>query len=89
MTVAKLSDDAHLSGGILANANWFGTVFEFPPAPFPVNHRYETVEGGKNRFGRTVFHPHAKPRRVLSFIRAGGWFAHPFAPRAVAALFSV
>jgi hypothetical protein len=78
MTAAKLPDDAHLSGSIVANANWFDAVFEFPPTFVPINPRNETVKSGSDRFWRAVFHPDAEPRRMFTFIDTGSWSAHPF-----------
>ena len=43
-TVAKLPDDAHFSGSVLANANRLCPGFEFLPTSFPVNHWHEAVE---------------------------------------------
>jgi hypothetical protein len=76
--LTQLPQDAHFSGGILANANWFIPIFEFPPTPFPINHGHKTVEGRRNGFGCAVFHPHTEPRRMFTFIGAGGWSAHSF-----------
>jgi len=81
--LTQLPHDAHLSGGILTNANWFDAIFEFPPASVPINPRNETIEGGGNGFGDAVFHPHTEPCWVFAFIGAGGWSAHYFAPRAL------
>ena len=81
--LAKLPHDAHFSGGFLADANWLGSIFKFPPASFPVNHRHETVERRRNGFGRTVFHPHTEPCRMFTFTGAGGWSPHSFAPWAL------
>jgi hypothetical protein len=75
-TRSNLPNNAHFSGGILTNANWLGPVFKFPPSPFPINHRHETVEVVRDGFGVTVFHPDTEPRRMLALIGAGGWFAH-------------
>ena len=79
-------NNTHFSGGILANANWFDAIFEFPPTPFPVNHRHETVEGEGNGFGYAIFQPHPEPCWVFAFIGAGGWSAHLFVPWANPAL---
>ena len=83
---SQLPNNTHFSSGIFANANWLDPVFEFPPTPFPVNHRYETVEGGRYGFGGTVFHPDTEPRWVFAFIDAGGRSAHSLTPWAVPAL---
>jgi len=32
-------------------------IFEFPPTSFPINHRHETVEGGRNGAKLAVLHP--------------------------------
>jgi len=74
--LAKLPDDAHFPGGILANTNWLVPIFELPPAPVPVNHGHKTGKGGRNRLKVAVLHPDTEPRRMFSFIDAGGWFAH-------------
>jgi hypothetical protein len=88
-TLAKLSDDAHFPGSILANANWLIPIFEFPPAPVPINHGHKTGEGGGNGFGVAVLHPDTEPRLMFSFIDAGGWFAHLFTPLTLSALNSL
>jgi hypothetical protein len=75
-TLAKLSDNAHFPGRILANANRLVTIFKFPPTPLPINHGHKTGEGGRNRLRVAVLHPDTEPRRMLSFIDAGSWFAH-------------
>ena len=77
-TAPKLPGDAHFSGGILANANWFEAIFEFPPASVPINPRNETIKSGSDRFWRAVFHPDAEPRRMFPFIDTGSWSAHSF-----------
>jgi hypothetical protein len=75
-TLAKLSDDAHFPGSILANANRLVPIYEFPPAPVPINHGHKTGEGGRNRLRVAILHPDTEPRRMFSFIDARGWFAH-------------
>ena len=75
-TLAKLSDDAYFPGSILTKANWLVPIFEFPPAPVPINHGHKTSKGGRNRLRAAVLHPDTEPRRMFSFIDAGGWFAH-------------
>src|ERR1700751_741985 len=85
---ANLPDDAHFSGGVFANANRLRAVLEFLPTSFPVNHRNETVEGGRNRFGAAVFYPDTEPCWMFTFIGAGGWTAHLFAPWAWRARFT-
>src|SRR5580658_4730577 len=75
-TLAKLSDDAHLPGSILANTNRLVPIFEFAPAPLPINHGHKTGEGGRNRLRVAVLHPDTEPRRMFSLIDAGAWFAH-------------
>ena len=84
--LTQLPHDAHLSGGILANTNWFDTVLEFLPTPVPVNLGYEAVEGGRNAFGSAIFYPHPEPRWMFTVIRAGGRSAHYFAPWALSAI---
>ena len=42
--LTKLPNNAHFSGSIFTNANWFDAVLEFLPTPVPVNLRYEAVE---------------------------------------------
>jgi hypothetical protein len=85
--LTKLPHNTHLSGGILANTNWFDTVLEFLPTPVPVNHRHEAVEGGRNAFGSAIFHPHPEPCWMFTVVRAGGRSAHYFAPWALSAVF--
>ena len=74
----QLPNNAHLSGGILANANRLDAVFEFPPTPFPVNHWHEAIESRRHRFWSAVPQPHAEPCWMFPFIGAGGWSAHLF-----------
>jgi len=76
-TLAKLSDDAHFPGSVLANANRLVPIFEFPPAPVPINHGHKT---GKGRRNRAVPHPDTEPRLMFSFVDAGLWPVHSFTP---------
>jgi len=87
LTVAKLPDDAYFSGGILANTNRFDAIFEFPPAPIPINPRNETIESGSNRFWSAVLQPDTESRWVFAFSGAGSRPPHSFAPWALRALF--
>jgi hypothetical protein len=75
-TVAKLADDAHFPGSILANANWLVPILEFPPAPLPINHRHKTGECGSHRLRVAVLYPDTEPCVMFSFIDAGSWFTH-------------
>ncbi len=84
---AKLLNNTHLSGGILANTNWSNPVLEFLPAPVPVNLRYETIKSRWNRFRVAVLEPDTESRRVVAFSGAGGRSAHYFAPWALSAVF--
>jgi hypothetical protein len=84
--LTKLPEDADFSGGIFANANRLVLIFEFPPMPVPINHRYEAVEGGRNGVRRAVFHPHTESRLMFAFIDAVDWLEHSFTSRAVPAL---
>jgi hypothetical protein len=76
-TVAKLSDDAHFPGSILAYANRLVPILEFPPAPLPINHGHKTGEGGSHRLRVAVLYPDTEPCVMFSFIDAGSWFTHP------------
>ena len=71
-----LSNYTHLSCGVLTNADWLVSVFEFVPTTFPVNHGDKAVEIGRNRFRFAIFHPHSEPRPMFAFTFAGDWLAH-------------
>ena len=79
-TLAKLSDDAHFPGSVLANANGLVPIFEFPPAPVPINHGHKTGKGRRNRLRLAVPHPDTEPRLMFSFVDAGLWPVHSFTP---------
>jgi hypothetical protein len=78
--LTKLADHAHFSGSILANANWLFPIFEFTPAPVPINLRHEAVECRRNRLRVTIFYPDTQSGLMFAFIDAGSWFAHFIPP---------